>query len=188
MTPRLLLQRTAVGLSPLILGACFVSQVPLISVGEGTLPVAGPLIVCPDRPSECFDLELVADAYVSAPHLPREEFVKLRFSVLSEAFAEPVYILELSGADEADEFTYMIARRRQEHTASYGMLDAVLPSCSDLSGEDLQAFEAAGGRVTGHYSKTCRAPDLETLKTAWMAQYGALLDDEAWWAEARRGS
>jgi len=165
-----------------LLGACFVSDDPLIPQGEAVLPIDHSLTLCPDGPDQCFDMQVVGDGYVIGPDQQNDESGAARFSPLVQIDGRQIFLLEAHDSED-DVYSYLVARRRSIDEVSDADMDLALVVCSDLTELQISAFEAAGGEVSSGFGSGCRAPDLATLKTTLRQAYRDQFSDEAWWAE-----
>lgn len=163
-----------------LLAACFVSEEPLIPIGEAVLPIDYALTLCPDRPNNCTTLISDGDTYRTAPDVDPNETGTARFYPIAQAEGRQVFLLEAYDTDD-DAFTYLLARRRTPDAIGDADLDLALVSCSDLTNEEEDWFRANGGEISSGWGSECRAPDLQTLIVTLRRVYHDDLADEDWW-------
>lgn len=165
------------------LTACFGAEGPLIPEGEGVLPLDGEITLCPEDESSCFSMSATGDGYATPSDMPPGDRGTARFAPLMVSDGIQIFILELR-PDNEQEVLHLIARRASGTSPAPASLDVAPPDCSDLQGEALEIYEAAGGEVSTGLVSNCRSPDLETLRQALRSTYRERFDDDDWWIEA----
>lgn len=166
-----------------LLGACFVSDEPLIPTGEAVLPIDYGLTLCPDLPDDCFFMRAEADGYTTLPNTDDDENGAARFFPLMQVQGRQIFLLEAYDLED-DTYTYLVARRRGDGETGEADLDLALISCSDLTEAQMSQFVAAGGHTGSGFASGCTSPDLETLSATLRNAYGAHFADETWWASS----
>ncbi|MDJ0920989.1 MAG: hypothetical protein QNI84_07660 [Henriciella sp.] len=164
-----------------LLGACFVSEAPLIPAGEAVLPLDYALTLCPDGPDSCFAMRVEGDGYATSPDYDEGDPGTARFVPLMQVEGRQIFVLEAHDLND-DAYTYLVARRRGTDAPGDADLDLALVSCGDLSEAQRSEFVAAGGTIQGGWGSECIAPDLATLTDTLRFVYEPQFSDEVWWA------
>ena len=176
------LKLAATLLSPAMLAACFVSETPLIPLGEAVLPVDGSINMCVERNDPCFEMAIEGDTYVSVKKNEDNEGGRARFAPLVAVSGRQVFILEAFDESEPG-YLYILARRARNPGAGDATFDLAAIDCEDLTEEAMDAWLAAGGSYKRGFVSECQSPDLATLRAALIASLSEELEDEDWWEE-----
>lgn len=162
------------------LSACFYSEVPLIPPGEQvTLPYNGVVLCLAD---DCRNVMVGEDGVYEIsppPEEAEEKPLRVRFQVLTQDAAKPVYLAEVEMRDDPEvSYHYLVAHIRPDAQTHVPTYEFAMPACND-SEEDVLA--ANGLERVDAYS--CRVTDLAAFKAYLVAVHSKDFGTVEFWTE-----